>query len=262
MAGRRRPNGEDATTEEPEQLESEQFDGAELLDAVQSFLETFVAYPSPDAAIAHTLWIAHTHLMAAWESTPRIAFLSPEPGSGKTRALEITETLVPRPVEADQRNARVPVPQGLRPRRTADDLVRRDRHAVRTEGEGQRGNPRHPQRRAPARRHGRALRRQRQDRRDRGVARLLRRCARRAQQPARHDPLALRGHSRCDAVRRPSRSSPTGVVSMHLSVTRSATGSRSGPRRSPLSVAGTCPADAGRHRGPQRRRLGSTSRDR
>jgi hypothetical protein len=38
--------------------------------------------------------------MDAWESTPRLAFLSPEPGSGKTRALELTETLVPRPVEA------------------------------------------------------------------------------------------------------------------------------------------------------------------
>ncbi|RUU84046.1 DUF3631 domain-containing protein, partial [Mesorhizobium sp. M7A.F.Ca.MR.176.00.0.0] len=46
------------------------------------------------------LWIAHTHMMQAWESTPRIAFLSPEPGSGKTRALEISELLVPRPVEA------------------------------------------------------------------------------------------------------------------------------------------------------------------
>ena len=43
---------------------------------------------------------AHAHLMDAWDSTPRLAFLSPEPGSGKTRALEITETLVPRPVEA------------------------------------------------------------------------------------------------------------------------------------------------------------------
>ena len=49
---------------------------------------------------AHTLWIAHTHLMDCWESTPRIAFLSPEPGSGKTRALEVTEPLVPRPVHA------------------------------------------------------------------------------------------------------------------------------------------------------------------
>jgi hypothetical protein len=38
--------------------------------------------------------------MPAWESTPRLAFLSPEPGSGKTRGLEVTELLVPNPVEA------------------------------------------------------------------------------------------------------------------------------------------------------------------
>lgn len=38
--------------------------------------------------------------MDAWESTPRIAFLSPEPGSGKSRSLEVSELLVPRPVEA------------------------------------------------------------------------------------------------------------------------------------------------------------------
>jgi hypothetical protein len=50
--------------------------------------------------VAHVLWIAHTHLMDVWESTPRIAFLSPEPGSGKTRALEASELLVPRPVDA------------------------------------------------------------------------------------------------------------------------------------------------------------------
>jgi hypothetical protein len=37
-------------------------------------------------------------MMDRWESTPRLAFLSPEPGSGKSRALEATEPLVPRPV--------------------------------------------------------------------------------------------------------------------------------------------------------------------
>jgi hypothetical protein len=73
---------------------------SDVLDEVHTFLGRFVAYPSVHAQIAHTLWIAHTHLMDQWESTPRLAFLSPEPGSGKTRALEITETLVPRPVEA------------------------------------------------------------------------------------------------------------------------------------------------------------------
>ncbi len=74
--------------------------GSSALDDVHSFLGRFVAYPSKHAHVAHTLWIAHAHLMEKWESTPRLAALSPEPGSGKTRLLEITETLVPRPVEA------------------------------------------------------------------------------------------------------------------------------------------------------------------
>jgi Protein of unknown function (DUF3631) len=68
------------------------------LDAVERFLSDFVVYPSEAARVAHVLWIAHTHCMDKWESTPRIAFLSPEPGSGKTRALEVTELLVPRPI--------------------------------------------------------------------------------------------------------------------------------------------------------------------
>jgi hypothetical protein len=38
--------------------------------------------------------------MDVWESTPRLAFLSPEPGSGKSRALEVTGTLVPRPMQS------------------------------------------------------------------------------------------------------------------------------------------------------------------
>ena len=50
--------------------------------------------------VAHVLWCVHTHLMPAWYTTPRIAFLSPEPASGKSKALEITELLVPNPVTA------------------------------------------------------------------------------------------------------------------------------------------------------------------
>lgn len=73
---------------------------ATLLDDVEAFLARFIAYPSEAERIAHTLWIAHTHRMAEWDSTPRIAFLSPEPGSGKSRALEVTELLVPRPIHA------------------------------------------------------------------------------------------------------------------------------------------------------------------
>jgi hypothetical protein len=78
----------------------QQVDGAALLEDVYAFLGRFVVYPSDHARVAHTLWIAHTHIMDAWESTPRIAFLSPEPSSGKTRALEVSVLLVPLPVEA------------------------------------------------------------------------------------------------------------------------------------------------------------------
>lgn len=73
---------------------------SELLAEVHTFLGRFIAYPEPWAHDAHVLWIAHAHLIECWESTPRIAFLSPEPGSGKSRCLEVTEPLVPRPVHA------------------------------------------------------------------------------------------------------------------------------------------------------------------
>jgi hypothetical protein len=75
-------------------------DGAVLLDEVHKFLGRFVRYPSKHARVAHTLWTVHTHVIQAFDSTPRVAFLSPEPASGKTRALEVTEPLVPRPIEA------------------------------------------------------------------------------------------------------------------------------------------------------------------
>lgn len=70
-----------------------------ILDQIHTFLERFIAYPTVEHRTAHTLWIAHTHLMDCWDTTPRIAFLSPEPSSGKTRALEITGLLVPNPIE-------------------------------------------------------------------------------------------------------------------------------------------------------------------
>lgn len=70
------------------------------LGEIEAFVARFVAYPSEAARVAHVLWVAHTHLMECWDSTPRIAFLSPEPGSGKSRALEVSELLVPNSVQA------------------------------------------------------------------------------------------------------------------------------------------------------------------
>ncbi|MFD5582235.1 DUF3631 domain-containing protein [Streptomyces sp. NPDC127063] len=70
-------------------------DGAALLDEVEAFHRRFNVFPTEAAYVAVTLWDAHAHLMDAFDGTARLAFLSPEPGSGKSRALEIVETLTP-----------------------------------------------------------------------------------------------------------------------------------------------------------------------
>jgi hypothetical protein len=79
-------------------LDKEDPQGGKVIQRLCAFLRRFVAYPSEHALVAHALWIMHAHLMDRWDSTPRIAFLSPEAGSGKTRALELTELVVPNPV--------------------------------------------------------------------------------------------------------------------------------------------------------------------
>lgn len=75
-------------------------DGDRAIRDVYGYIGRFVAYPTTHSRVAHALWIAHTYKMQWWESTPRLAFLSPEPGSGKSRALEVTAPLVPKAVHS------------------------------------------------------------------------------------------------------------------------------------------------------------------
>lgn len=75
-------------------------DGAAALDDARAFIGRFCALPAEHAYTAVTLWAAHAWALDAFDSTPRLAFLSPEPGSGKTRALEVLTLLVPWPMHA------------------------------------------------------------------------------------------------------------------------------------------------------------------
>lgn len=79
-------------------IPSPNVDGAAVLDETAAFLGRFVAFPSESAHVAVTLWAAHCHAVAAFDSSPRLALLSPEPGSGKTRTLEVLGLLTPRPM--------------------------------------------------------------------------------------------------------------------------------------------------------------------
>lgn len=66
-------------------------DPAALLDELRGWLCSYVAFPSAHHAVTVTLWIVHTHIVAQFGSTPRLALLSPERECGKTRVLELAE---------------------------------------------------------------------------------------------------------------------------------------------------------------------------
>jgi hypothetical protein len=70
-------------------------DTARLLDDLDQLLTRFVAFPSDHARHAVAAWVLHTWSLDAFDSTPRLALLSPEKGSGKTRTLEVLEQVVP-----------------------------------------------------------------------------------------------------------------------------------------------------------------------
>jgi hypothetical protein len=73
-------------------------DGAAVLNHAEAYIRRFCSFPDEHALVAVTLWAAHAHMVETFYTTPRLALLSPEAGSGKTRVLEVIDLLVPRPM--------------------------------------------------------------------------------------------------------------------------------------------------------------------
>ena len=71
--------------------------GADVLDHVTTFIRRFSAFPSRHCAPTLALWYAHTHIAEQLYVTPRLILDSAEPGSGKTRVLEVAQYLVAAP---------------------------------------------------------------------------------------------------------------------------------------------------------------------
>lgn len=74
--------------------------GAQLLDVVRQWLGTYARFPSEGALDAVTLWAVHAHCrdkdgVLVFRATPRLYLLSSEPGSGKSRVLELLGMLCP-----------------------------------------------------------------------------------------------------------------------------------------------------------------------
>lgn len=68
----------------------------QVLDDVVSFIRGYVIVSQAQAA-AIGLWVAHTHALDAFETTPFLGINSPTKRCGKTRLLDVLELLVARP---------------------------------------------------------------------------------------------------------------------------------------------------------------------
>ncbi len=71
--------------------------GPEVLDDITAFVARFSVFPSEHCAPTLALWYAHTHAIEQFYVTPRLVLDSAEPGSGKTRVLEVAQYLVRAP---------------------------------------------------------------------------------------------------------------------------------------------------------------------
>lgn len=73
---------------------------AELLDELRDSLRRYVILPSLAAYNAVVLWIAASHVQAAWEHAPRLVIKAPEKRCGKSRLLDIIEATCHAPLMA------------------------------------------------------------------------------------------------------------------------------------------------------------------
>jgi len=77
---------------------TDSFGTGRLLDDTSRLLSRFVALPSEHDLHAIAAWALHTWAIEAFDSTPRLALLSPEKGSGKSRTLEVLSLITPTPI--------------------------------------------------------------------------------------------------------------------------------------------------------------------
>jgi putative DNA primase/helicase len=77
--------------------DSEPINGIRLLDELVDVLNRYLVLPH-GAAEAIALWIVHAHAHDAARISPLLALLSPDRRCGKTTALELIGSLVPRPL--------------------------------------------------------------------------------------------------------------------------------------------------------------------
>jgi hypothetical protein len=73
-------------------------DQGKLLRGIEKILRKYLVFPNSYDYVTVSLWIAHCHALDSFDATGRLAFMSPEPQSGKSRCLEVIELLINNPI--------------------------------------------------------------------------------------------------------------------------------------------------------------------
>jgi len=76
----------------------ETVDGSDLFDMIHDYIRSYVVFAAEADAIAVSVWAFFSHCHGIADCSPFLAFCSPEKRCGKTRGLEVTSRLVPRPL--------------------------------------------------------------------------------------------------------------------------------------------------------------------
>ena len=74
--------------------------GADVLDAICHTFARHLGLPT-GAAPVFAVWCAHTHVFDAFLCSPRLNVCSPQPGCGKTTALDLITLFVPKPLKTE-----------------------------------------------------------------------------------------------------------------------------------------------------------------
>lgn len=61
----------------------------EVLDAIGKVVDRYAIFPNKESRDAVVLWVAHSWVFKKFEATPRLHIYSSEPGSGKTRVMDL-----------------------------------------------------------------------------------------------------------------------------------------------------------------------------
>ena len=92
------PDRPEEPTSPPEIPDVPPTEGDELLRRLRALIARFVVLPSEAALDAVTLWVAASHLQAAWQHAPRLAVVGPAKRCGKSRLLDVLAETVHSPV--------------------------------------------------------------------------------------------------------------------------------------------------------------------